>query len=124
MVWRLGGLLGNTIDSPPVNRIFRRPEPTPEPEVPTLEWGGESNFTIPPQSQSGGTSWPPDPSSDSPEEAYQRTLTEVNRFTSNVRITNPTDASQFVVVERIDRMTMTDSGRGETVVLVFNNPAG
>jgi hypothetical protein len=130
---RLRGLLGNTIDSPLVNRIFKRPEPIPEPEFPTLEWGGESNFIIPPQSQFPSDSptgsvtiiWPEDrDQSEQTEEDLQRTLTEVSRETSNVRVENPSDASQFVVVERIDKMTMTDSFSGETIVLAFNNPAG
>jgi hypothetical protein len=128
MPTRVGGLFSNIIESPPVNRIFRRPEPEPEPEFPTLEWGGTSNFTLPPQSQSSGgnrviINWPTFGEDSNPEEEFQRTFNEVSRETSRVRVENPDDASQFVIVDRIDKLTMVDSGTSETVLMIFRNPA-
>ena len=112
----------NPVQTAPVNRVFRRPEPdlTPPDEPPSIEWGEGSDFIMPPEIQFGGITWPED-REDFEEEAAGRTLTEVSRSTSSVQIENPNDPSQFVTVERINSITMRDSRAGETLTLVFNN---
>lgn len=123
-----------TVESQPIQRIFRRPEPA-EPQPATLEWGDGSRFVFPPQVQnptSGGDDgttrgpiidWP-DEFGGEDEQVAQWTWTEVSRETSDFRVENPEDPEQFLIVQRIDKMTMADSKSGDTVLLVFRNPGG
>jgi hypothetical protein len=115
------------IDSAPINRIFRRPDPPPEQLEATITWGASSQFILPPQSvtqpETGGPiriNWPQEEEEE--EVPGPWTWTEVSRETSNFRVENPDDPSQYLIVQRIDRMTMSDSRDGETVILVFRNP--
>jgi hypothetical protein len=116
------------IDSAPINRVFRRPDPAPDLPDAFISWGAASNFLFPPlvipQSSSGGgirINWPDTESDLEPTEA-ERVWTEVRRETSPLRVENPQDASQFVIVERIDEVVMMDNREGGTVTLRFNNP--
>lgn len=49
-------------------------------------------------------------------------LTEKSRTTSTVRVTNPDDATQFVDVQRIESMVLTDENK-QAHNFTFNNPA-
>lgn len=113
------------VDSKPVNRLFRRPEPEPDQAPAEIEWGESSEFIFPPQINYSW-SWPdddPDEEEEDQEEEPEgeRVWSEVARETSNVRVENPNDAAQFVIVERIDTLIMLDSLTGETVTMRFRN---
>ena len=41
---------------------------------------------------------------------------QVNRSTAQVKVTNPQDPSQYVIIDRINSLTMRDSKTGETWV--------
>lgn len=140
MVFRLGRVVTQPmenwvrsfveIDSQPINRIFRRPDPTPDIPEATISWGASSQFIFPPQTDNNGrggvtVTWPnydygEDEEDDEIEE--MRTWRETSRITSPKRIENPSDAAQYVIVERIDQMVMVDSLDGQSVTLIFNNP--
>lgn len=77
------------------------------PEIVTLEWGDtiEANYK---QYSIGGLA------------GATVKWTEVSRQTTTVRVSNPSDESQFVDVERIDRLTMRNE-KGQEQELVLNN---
>jgi hypothetical protein len=120
------------IDSQPINRIFRRPDPTPETPETLITWGASSQFVFPPQVTSAGTpgsgaisyNWPTYNYNNGEEDPVleERYWTEVSRITSPKRVENPEDAEQYVIIDRIDEMVMVDSKDGESITLVFRNP--
>ena len=113
------------VNSAPVNRVFERPAPPEERPPAAREWGDGSEFIFPPQINYSWN-WPDDLTEGESEEpeppASERRLTEVARATSPLRVENPNDPEQFVIVERIDSLIMLDSATGETITMEFRNP--
>lgn len=135
--WAPGGGMENIvrsfveIDSQPINRIFRRPDPTPSAPEALICWGESSQFVFPPQTvappsdPAGGggitVNWPED-DGELQDIPPLRMLTEVSRVTSDKRIENPQDPEQYVIVQRIDELVMVDSIDGESITFIFDNP--
>ena len=73
----------------------------------TIVWGQASNFDIlqdimPGLQLLGGT---PSPGTPDPAAGQTLTFTETARTTTDVRVENPSDSSQFVIVRRIETIT-------------------
>lgn len=96
------------------------PEPAPvEPEA-FLRWGGPSAFSFDDSFRdvaSGGVSFhTDDDDNDDVEEQYS----ETGRSTSDVKVENPDDPDQFVIVQQIQSMAFSGPG-GRKIRFQFSN---
>lgn len=128
------------IESDPFNRIAPIvEEPLADAEI---VWGDGSRFIIPPsayetpQDLIGDWEFPIEDVEEFPEgtrftvvalpsdefdQQGRRLLIETARLTSQLRVENPDDPEQFVIIERIDKLLMADN-EGRETILEFRNP--
>ncbi|RWC25920.1 MAG: hypothetical protein EOS27_27090 [Mesorhizobium sp.] len=82
-----------------------------------VRWGKASRFTLttPEQKTNPGmtVTWPPDDPSDDPEDGIQiDDFDYVDRSVEKIRVENPDDAEQYVIVERILKVMFVDRQTG------------
>lgn len=102
---------------------FSTPRLPPEPAVQEpeafIEWGGPSVFSFDDtfrELAGAGTAKKDDDDNEPPEEHW----TENGRSTSDVRVENPDDPDQFVIVQQIDSIGFTGPG-GRRAQFQFSN---
>lgn len=86
-----------------------KPAEVPEQEA-EIRWGKASNFqwsvSNPPATNGGGfTVRPGDEDDETPPVASTLEFEEVHRTTENIRVENPSDSEQYVIVQRINDIT-------------------
>ncbi len=116
------------IDSKPYDPPApRQPLPGEDDEA-FISWGAPSRFITPQITQpvtssssfGGGfrVTWPED---DKPKKSQiERTYTEISRTVDTIKIENPEDSSQYVMIERIDEIQFS-APDGSTATFKLNN---
>lgn len=106
-----------SVDSFRTPRVPAEPPPV-EPEA-FIRWGGPSAFSYDDSFRdiaNGGVSFHTD---DDDDEAPEVSYTETGRSTSDVRVENPDDPDQFVIVQKVNSMSLSASG-GRKIKLQFS----
>lgn len=90
--------------------LAKRNAPGEEQEA-ELIWGQASDFNVidPPRLPGFRVNNPDTPPEDLPPELQEIEYNEVDRETTMVRVENPNDSEQYVMVERIDTITFDSS---------------
>lgn len=97
-------------------RIIRAPTVRPGDRI-TAQWANQVAAAV-----NGGIEAPRDLDTGvQPEEVSVRTFTEESRSSVDVRVENPEDEEQYVIVTRAQVSNMYDSRNGETVSFLWLN---
>lgn len=114
------------VESEPFNRVLPGVDPDYDPPEALITWGASSQFIIPPitsptlpddgDGRGIDVTLPDDDGSGPPVVTWN----EIARTTSDLRVENPEDPEQYVVIRRIDSMTF-DVSTGVQVRMRFRN---